>query len=181
MIAMYQAQDATLSRFLEGAHADVTRRFEARRGELGLERGQPSVIGRWLPALLGELDDAMRHEEVDEGCAVSRTCPTAELRALVRQCELLHDCVLDALEARGLQPTVRELRRLQRWFRARTAPVVSELLRREQAMCERSRRLSLMLDSLQDAAVLMDLDGRLLYVNPAAAQALYEATGTPPD
>jgi PAS domain S-box-containing protein len=169
-----------LSEFLEGAHADVTRQFEARVvADLGLAGVGQSALGRWLPSLLDDLDDALRQGRIDEAGA-SRTCPTAELRAAVREHELLHDCVLELLEERGLQPTVSELRLLHRWFRTRTAPAVSELLRREQAMCERSRRLSMMLDSLQDGAVLLDLEGRLLYVNPAAAQGLYDASGTPP-
>ena len=103
------------------------------------------------------------------------------LSGLVREYGVLRELLLDVSEEAELQVTPGEVRRLTNFVATAIAEAVDEHTRQEKRLQERMQRseawLSTVLQSIGDAVIVTDAEGRAVFLNPVA-EALTGWTGS---
>ena len=125
------------------------------------ERAENRCTPERVPALIGQLIQALQTGRVDVSPCQSQLKLGLDIPAVLLRMRVLRGCVYDLIEERGIQVHVRDMRVLADWFGALT----------EMALREENRRFQAMLDALPDHLVLVDASGRLVYMNRSAGDA----------
>src|SRR5262245_40420643 len=152
--------------------ADV---LEGMRGRLVLELEHRAAAGRRrslargreqrLDALVGQVIDSLRRGAPAEAVA----CPTSDPDLELGEHELVQRHLTEKIEQKRVEASPQEAAVIDAWQSHADLACLREQV----------RRLTTLLNGVQESAVLFDPEGRILYCNPRAAQALLHISGIP--
>jgi PAS domain S-box-containing protein len=151
-----------LADFLEVNRQDLIRGVESRAAEQGPEAGSPrrSRIGRLVEELIAKLRQSDRAGGADRNAAPED-----------RERELVELYLLEEIARGTLTTTARDIVDMGDWARA------SDIHTLRQGF----RRLSALLDEVAERVVVLGTNGRIDYLNHAAAAFIHDLTGAPID
>jgi PAS domain-containing protein len=156
-----------LADFVLAHKEELTKQVEL-RAAADEGRGPAEGRHRRVTGLVEELIEALQHR----GGSPAPGTETGRRGALLsHERSIIRDETVAEIVRRSLAVPPSEMVILCRWA---SAP-------NQRRLEERARRLSDLLDDVQDAAVIVTPDGRTEYLNRLAAQFLHEATGVPMD
>jgi PAS domain S-box-containing protein len=137
-----------------------------RRATSGKSRSRPRGRQERLDGLLGQVIDALRRGAPPESMPA---CPTSDPDLELAEHELVQRHLTEKIEQKRLEASPQEAAIVDAWqFHADLA-----------CLREQNRRLTTLLNGVQESAALFDPDGRILYCNPRAAEALLRIAGIP--
>ena len=161
-----------LADVLEGARDELADEL-VRRASLTESAALP-IAGRRtrIRALLDEVIGALRSGGIgDSAQPLSALPPVSDLALEFRERELVQHFLIEEVEQRRLEASCEETVVLVAWAND------AERAR----LREQNERLSTLLDGIQEAAVILGQDGKLLYCNLRALQRLHEIAGVSRD
>jgi signal transduction histidine kinase len=154
-----------LADVLEGMRGRVVRELERRSA--GAEfLGSPCNQNERLEAFVAQVIQALRGRAPGDA---ARPLPTCDPQLELREHALLAAYLAELAEQGRLEVSPRDRAIIDAWRCAADC----------NCLHEQNRRLGALLDRVQESAVMLAPDGRLLYCNPRAAHALYEGAGVP--
>jgi len=176
-----------LAESLEAMRQVVERQVVAR---LTADRGAATSNGAPRSSLSELIDDlcaALRRGRVEpaplpsgeQAVALRRDDPQPGLvQTLARECGLLGDCIHDLIEQHEVEASLRDMRVLSAWLRARTCAPALALAAR---LGEQNRRLAALLDAVPDPLSAVSREGRICYLNRASLEVAHAVSDVPTD